>query len=165
MRCRICKRDHFTARCPFKDTLAGLETLSPAGVGQFPLLILHVVLQILIVLPSILLHLDTPPMDEEAAPAPTPPTTTTSGKYVPPSMRAGAGRGAGESMGRPGAGRDELPTLRVTNVSEDTTDQDLRELFSVFGRVIRVYIGRDQIGRAPRLNSSHSGESRMPSSA
>ena len=27
VRCRICKRDHFTARCPFKDTLAGLEAL------------------------------------------------------------------------------------------------------------------------------------------
>ncbi|KAL5476884.1 TIF35 [Sanghuangporus weigelae] len=119
VRCRICKRDHFTARCPFKDTLSGLEALSPAGV-------------------------ETPPVDEEAAPAATPPTAPTSGKYVPPSMRAGASRGAGETMGRPGANRDELPTLRVTNVSEDTTDQDLRDLFSTFGRVIRVYIGRDR---------------------
>lgn len=52
--------------------------------------------------------------------------------------------GAGESMGRPGGNRDDLPTLRVTNVSEDTTDNDLRELFSAFGRVVRVYIGRDR---------------------
>ncbi len=64
----------------------------------------------------------------------------TSGKYVPPSMRGGAAR-AGESMNR---SRDDLPTLRVTNVSEDTTDQDLRDLFSNFGRVARVYIGRDR---------------------
>lgn len=40
--------------------------------------------------------------------------------------------------------RDELPTLRVTNVSEDATDEDLRDLFSKFGRVVRVYIGRDR---------------------
>ena len=40
--------------------------------------------------------------------------------------------------------REDLPTLRVTNVSEDTTDNDLRELFSNFGRVARVYIGRDR---------------------
>ena len=40
--------------------------------------------------------------------------------------------------------KDDLPTLRVTNVSEDTTDNDLRDLFSVFGRVARVYIGRDR---------------------
>lgn len=40
--------------------------------------------------------------------------------------------------------REDLPTLRVTNVSEDTTDNDLRDLFSNFGRVARVYIGRDR---------------------
>lgn len=68
---------------------------------------------------------------------------TAGGKYVPPSMRAGAGRGAGESMYRSG-NRDDLPTLRVTNVSEDTTDNDLRDLFGTFGRVARVYIGRDR---------------------
>ena len=83
--------------------------------------------------------LDTPPLDEEAA---APAAQPTSGKYVPPSMRAGASRGAGETMGR--GTRDELPTLRVTNVSEDTTDQDLRDLFNVFGKVARVYIGRDR---------------------
>lgn len=59
-------------------------------------------------------------------------------------MRAGGGSRPGESMGRPGGNRDDLPTLRVTNVSEDTTDQDLRDLFGMFGRVARVYIGRDR---------------------
>ena len=57
-------------------------------------------------------------------------------------MRAG-GR-PGESMGRSGGSRDDLPTLRVTNVSEDTTDNDLRDLFGMFGRVARVFIGRDR---------------------
>lgn len=55
-------------------------------------------------------------------------------------MRGGVGR-AGESMNRP---REDLPTLRVTNVSEDANEDDLRELFSRFGRVHRVYIGRDR---------------------
>jgi RNA recognition motif-containing protein len=40
--------------------------------------------------------------------------------------------------------RDDLPTLRVTNVSEDTTDDDLRDLFSRFGKVFRVYVGKDR---------------------
>jgi len=57
-------------------------------------------------------------------------------------MRAGA-RGAGESMRGPGS-RDDLPTLRVTNISEDTGESDLRELFSNFGHVVRVYVGRDR---------------------
>jgi hypothetical protein len=59
-------------------------------------------------------------------------------------MRFGAGRGAGESMGCPGGSRDDLPTLRVTNISEDTQENDLRELFGGFGRVARVYVGRDR---------------------
>ncbi len=58
-------------------------------------------------------------------------------------MRAGA-RGAGESMRRPGGARDDLPTLRVSNLSQDASDSDVRDLFSRFGRVERVYIGRDR---------------------
>lgn len=50
-------------------------------------------------------------------------------------------------MRGPGGGtgnRDDLPTLRVTNLSEDTQEQDLRDLFGAFGRVARVYVGRDR---------------------
>lgn len=66
------------------------------------------------------------------------------GKYVPPSMRgAGGTRIAGDVRGGPG-NRDDLPTLRVTNISEDTQENDLRELFGIFGRVARVYVGRDR---------------------
>ena len=73
----------------------------------------------------------------EPAPAPTP------GKYVPPSMRT---RGPGESLphGSGAISREDLPTLRVTNISEETQENDLRELFGTFGRVARVYVGRDR---------------------
>ncbi|KIJ12291.1 hypothetical protein PAXINDRAFT_163932 [Paxillus involutus ATCC 200175] len=113
--CRLCKGDHFTAKCPYKDSLAGLETA------------------------------ELPPPDEFAPSAEAAPAASSGGKYVPPSMRAGA-RGAGESMGRPGGAgsRDDLPTLRVTNISEETEENDLRELFGAFGRVARVYVGRDR---------------------
>ena len=86
---------------------------------------------------------DTPPFGGDDAAAPEPAAPTTGGKYVPPSMRGGA-RGPGEAMGRPGGSRDDLPTLRVTNISEDTQEQDLRDLFGAFGRVARVYVGRDR---------------------
>ena len=78
----------------------------------------------------------------DTAPAPAGPTPSTTGKYVPPSMRAGASR-TGESM-RGAGNREDLPTLRVTNISEDTQESDLRELFGMFGRVARVYVGRDR---------------------
>jgi len=40
--------------------------------------------------------------------------------------------------------RDELPTLRITNISDETQENDLRELFGAFGKVVRVYVGRDR---------------------
>lgn len=86
---------------------------------------------------------DAPPANDSAPPVALGGSST--GKYVPPSARAGS-RLPGEAMGRPGGGanRDDLPTLRVTNISEDTREDDLRELFGVFGRVARVYVGRDR---------------------
>ncbi|KAB5589484.1 Eukaryotic translation initiation factor 3 subunit G [Ceratobasidium theobromae] len=108
--CRVCQGDHFTTKCPYKETL-GL------GGGD-----------------------DMPPPEDGPAARPEQPAGN---KYVPPSMRGGPGAGrGGESMYR--TNRDDLPTLRVTNVSEDTQEDDLRDLFSKFGRVIRVYIGRDR---------------------
>ncbi|TEB31070.1 translation initiation factor eIF3g [Coprinellus micaceus] len=117
--CRLCKGDHFTAKCPHKDVLAGLDA---GGLAEGD------------------------DLGQEPAPANAGPAgASAGGKYVPPSMRAGA-RGPGESMrgvgGRGGA--DDLPTLRVTNISEDTGENDLRELFGSFGRVARVYVGRDR---------------------
>lgn len=64
------------------------------------------------------------------------------GKYVPPSLRDGARR-PGESMqsGR----RDESATIRVTNLSEDTRESDLQELFRPFGSIQRIYLAKDKI--------------------
>jgi len=116
--CRLCKGDHFTAKCPYKDTLGGLEN-TDTGAG--------------------------PDEDLGTGADTSAPTASSGGKYVPPSMRGAGGgaRGAGESM-RGAGNRDDLPTLRVTNISEDTQENDLRELFGGFGRVARVYVGRDR---------------------
>lgn len=77
-------------------------------------------------------------------------------KYVPPSAR-GAARGGASSLADmasrigdkpPGAGdgtRDrDQNTIRVTNISEDTTEADLQELFGRFGRISRVYVAKDK---------------------
>lgn len=65
---------------------------------------------------------------------------STKGAYVPPSMRAGAERPAGSDMRR----RNEENSVRVTNLSEDTREPDLLELFRTFGPVSRVYVAVDQ---------------------
>lgn len=61
------------------------------------------------------------------------------GKYVPPSMRGG-GKGAGMAME---SDRDTA-TLRVTNISDGTSEQDLRELFARFGHIQRIYLAKDK---------------------
>lgn len=90
-----------------------------------------------------MLPAETPPFQDDVPPIDGPSTSNAGGKYVPPSMRGGVGasRGPGESMRTT---RDDLPTIRVTNISEDTQEQDLRDLFSYVGRVARVYVGRDR---------------------
>lgn len=55
--------------------------------------------------------------------------------------RGQRGGGAGESMFR---SRDDLPTLRITSLSYDATDDDLRDLFKPFGTVARANVVRDR---------------------
>jgi translation initiation factor 3 subunit G len=62
-------------------------------------------------------------------------------RYVPPSMRnADGSRMASSAMPE----RDDSTTVRVSNVSDDTTDQDLRDLFRRFGQIQRVYLAKDR---------------------
>lgn len=95
VKCRICNGEHFTARCPYKETMApigepGVADVA-AGMG-----------------------------DDEAAAAGVPATGAAGagkkGSYVPPALRKGAGGGEGERMGGKFSDRDDLATLRVTNV-------------------------------------------------
>ena len=111
--CRICntKGNHYTARCPYKDTL---DPLADKADSDFP--------------------------------NPTEPEANTTGKYVAVHLRAGGSKVTGTSMSM--RDRDDLSTLRVTNLCEDTTEDDLRSIFSRFGPLSRVYLARDmQTGR------------------
>ncbi|OGM41045.1 eukaryotic translation initiation factor 3 subunit G [Aspergillus bombycis] len=112
VKCRICSGEHFTARCPFKDTMAPVDE-SAGGAGAAG-------------------------EADEAAGA----VGTGSGSYVPPHLRKGAA-GGGERMGGKFE-KDDLATLRVTNVSELAEEGELRDLFERFGRVTRVFLARDR---------------------
>jgi translation initiation factor 3 subunit G len=70
-------------------------------------------------------------------------------KYVPPSQRAGGAASLAMmkgGVGGPGAQQrtDDLNTIRVTNISENTTEADLQDLFQPFGRISRVYLAKDK---------------------
>lgn len=121
VKCRICQGEHFTARCPFKDTMA------PADDGTTPA---------------------ADPMAEDGDGKPAEGGLGAGGSsYVPPHMRKGA-TGGGDRMGGKFE-RDDLATLRVTNVSEMAEEQELRDIFERFGRVTRVFLAKDrETGRA-----------------
>ena len=71
------------------------------------------------------------------------------GSYVPPALRGDRAGAAGERMGGKFGDRDDLATLRVTNVSEFAEEQDLRDMFSRYGHVTRVFLAKDrETGRA-----------------
>ena len=73
-------------------------------------------------------------------------------KYVPMHMRGrggGGGGGGGDFRGgdRKDAARSEEDSsnqIRVTNISEDTTENDLRDLFRRFGPTSRIYLAKDK---------------------
>ncbi|KAK1620594.1 hypothetical protein QYE76_026111 [Lolium multiflorum] len=65
---------------------------------------------------------------------------TNKGSYVPPRLRSDAPQGNGSEMRR----RNDENSVRVTNLSEDTREADVHELFRTFGQVSRVYVALDQ---------------------
>ncbi|MCJ1355580.1 MAG: translation initiation factor eIF3 subunit g [Icmadophila ericetorum] len=124
VKCRICDGEHFTARCPFKDTMAPAGEEGGGGAGG----------------------VDGAGADD-GAPSKEGGLGVGGSSYVPPHMRKGAA-GGGDKMGGKYE-RDDLATLRVTNVSEFAEEQDLREIFERFGRVTRVFLAKDrETGRA-----------------
>ena len=130
--CRICKGEHWTTKCPYKDTLSSLEDLLETSKS-----------------PSANSTSTTPIPGQSASVAPE--DSTKSGRYVPPSLRAkmAAGGSAGPSAGGSSFDsymrRDEDGcSLRISNLSEDTTDDDLRHLFSPFGHMSRCFLAKDR---------------------
>ncbi|KAK2590033.1 translation initiation factor eIF3 subunit g [Conoideocrella luteorostrata] len=117
VKCRICNGEHFTARCPYKDTMAPIgETSTPEGAGGMP--------------------------DDTGAAGG---AAGKKGSYVPPALRGDRGGAAGERMGGSKYGeRDDFATLRVTNVSEMAEEAELRDMFERFGRVTRVFLAKDR---------------------
>ncbi|EQC41668.1 hypothetical protein SDRG_01626 [Saprolegnia diclina VS20] len=118
--CRHCGMvgDHWTLKCPYKDSAAPMTDMSDM------------------------------PRDDEDTPAPAAaPTRALSfahaagGKYVPPSMRGASA--PSDDVRAPVSDKDSA-TLRVTNISPETREDDLKELFRVFGPLERVYLAKDR---------------------
>jgi translation initiation factor 3 subunit G len=62
---------------------------------------------------------------------------------VPPSLRnriGGEGGPGGEMMNK----RRDENSVRVSNLSEDVTEDDLAELFGPFGPIQRIFVAKDR---------------------
>jgi len=118
VQCRHCGMDHWSLKCPYKDRLGEMGVNKDANNAT---------------------GLDSASqarnqIDDKGKTAPT--------KYVPPNMREG-GNKRGETMTNTRT-KDEANTIRVTNLPEEIQDQDLKELFSPFGRVTRIFLAKDK---------------------
>ncbi|CAF1418575.1 unnamed protein product, partial [Adineta ricciae] len=56
----------------------------------------------------------------------------------------GGGSGGGPYAGKNNDMRRDEATVRVTNLPEETQEQDLRDLFTPFGSLNRVYLAKDK---------------------
>lgn len=123
VKCRICKEDHWTTNCPYKEKVGLIKDLQmDAGedkAGGAP-------------------AIGGPPTGVVGTPAQASGTKA----YVPPGRREGA-RG-GESMNDRRRNEDTA-AIRVSNLSESTQEQDLQELFKPFGHIARIYLSKDKI--------------------
>lgn len=126
VKCRVCKGDHWTTKCPYKDSLQPIKDIEDKEKAKD--------------------NPDVGPTPAEMAAKGGPGGAGgAGGKYIPPSLRGGAGtERRGETMNSRRQ-TDEAATLRVTNLSEDACESDLQELFRPFGPIARVYLAKDKI--------------------
>ncbi|KAJ3065274.1 translation initiation factor eIF3 subunit g, partial [Quaeritorhiza haematococci] len=135
--CRICKGEHWTSRCPFKDTELAASSLAAAEATRVIQKQLQEVTEARSASPA------TPPTaaaESTAEPKP--------GKYIPPSLRRGA---SAASLSDTTTTAPTLPgwdsrtnawSIRISNLQDDTTDSDIRDLTERFGRLFRVHVKR-----------------------
>ncbi|NXG18074.1 EIF3G factor, partial [Grallaria varia] len=115
--CRICKGDHWTTRCPYKDTLGPMQKELAEQLG-----------------------LSTG--DKDKLPG--------GHSQGIPEHSQSPGHPQAEQLGLSTGDKDKLPgaddnaTIRVTNLSEDTRETDLQELFRPFGSISRIYLAKDK---------------------
>lgn len=127
VKCRICKEDHWTTQCPYKDKIGLLKDLPGEGDDKAS--------------PT-----GTAPaggaIGAAGAAAAGAAAGVVKGAYVAPGRREG-GR-AGESM-NDRRRTEDTAAIRVSNLSESTQEADLQELFKPFGHIARIYLSKDKM--------------------
>lgn len=123
--CRACGRkgEHWTHQCPYKDKLDAMGLSGDNGEGEGE--------------------------GEGAGGAGA--SVSADGKYIPPGQR-GRGDGAKPTSMFRNDDRygDDSNTIRVTNLSEETTDEELEQVMRRFGALQRCFLVKDRETGIPR---------------
>jgi len=118
VKCRNCGGDHWTSKCPWKDTMLAGGAKQPDDKNKAP---------------------------GQGGPAGPGGEANKPGgsKYVPPSLRDG---GAKRADGGPNMARrdDNYSAIRIANLSDSTTEIDLEELVKPFGPIHKLYLAKDK---------------------
>jgi len=77
--------------------------------------------------------LDTKPTPSASAPE----TSSKTGKYVPPQIKD-------QQKNIGGKARDDTTAIRISNLSESTSDADLEDLTNKFGKKSKMYLAKDK---------------------
>ncbi|PVV04824.1 hypothetical protein BB560_000663 [Smittium megazygosporum] len=116
IKCKYCKGNHFSAKCPYKDSLKNLEDIvgPSAGAGA-----------------------------DSGAPASPLVSGKDAGPqksaYVPP-HRKNPNSARDTSYER----SEDLPTIRLTNLPPDTREPDIQNLVRPFGSISRIFLAKDR---------------------
>jgi len=77
-----------------------------------------------------------------------PPSESNANVYVPPHKKGTGSSGAPGALGD--SNTEMTTTIRVTNISDETTEDDLKEMFRKFGPISRVHLVKDKLTNTSR---------------
>ncbi|RZF46714.1 hypothetical protein LSTR_LSTR002577 [Laodelphax striatellus] len=115
VKCRTCSGDHWTSRCPYRESKLAMATKDVGKVGGGPV--------------------------AGGGPAAVEEKPKTTAKYVPPSMRDSTGKRVENLNPRQ---RDDTLAIRISNLSESTQEADLEDLVKPFGPISKIFLAKDK---------------------
>jgi len=146
VQCRLCKGDHWTTKCPHKDSLQPIMDSTNENISATT------------TTTSTTTTSSTTNQGQNNQTGTS--AEPTANRWVSQRVQQRAQQGGNsypQDRERPstrsnnysGRGSDmrkqEEATIRVTNLPEETQEQDLRDLFTPFGPVSRVFLAKDKI--------------------